>query len=198
MVFINGSVCDNRVIGVDRNGKDGATVATWAKRRTTHGDAFPKRVAYLEIENEFYGAKRSAPGCVSYGWEDSWTCDGHAYIGGDSAHDDFVKIRSAIRKIDPTISVGAVGIDGAQSDWGDFSNEVLDAGADALDSYVVRDDGFNAPASASDALARGVDAVGKVMPVRPWRWLSMSMVVWCRLPSRSTTAMPRSNRTRRR
>ena len=152
VAYFNGSVGDQRVIGVDRHGVDWQTVGTWAQLRTDHGHPQPAGVALWEIGNEVWGAKASAEGdCASFGWEDAWTCDGRDYVSGDADHDGFVAMRSAMRAVDPSISVGAVGVID-QSSWGNWGHEVLDGAAGQMDFYVVHHYGFDRRPSASGAL----------------------------------------------
>ena len=56
--------------------------------------------------------------------------------------------------IDPTISVGAVGIGGDQTEWGNFGNEVLRGTGPDLDFYVVHDYGFDSGPTIDDVLSR--------------------------------------------
>ena len=105
-----------------------------------------------EVGNEVYGAKPTAEGrCAPWGWEDAWTCDGHAYVAGDDAHDGFVDVRAAMRSVDPDIAVGAVGVVD-QGSWGNWGNEVLDATAGQLDFYVVHQYGFDRRPRPSEVL----------------------------------------------
>jgi len=117
-----------------------------------------------EIGNEVYGAKSSAgPRCASFGWEDAWTCDGTDYVAGSDQHDGFLAIRDAMRAVDPTIQVGAVGLGGRRTDWNNFGNKVIDGAGTSLDFYVVHDYGFGAPASAQDVVKRPVQSWSDTM-----------------------------------
>ncbi|MGZ6958670.1 MAG: alpha-L-arabinofuranosidase, partial [Ilumatobacteraceae bacterium] len=155
VAFFNGAVDDTRVIGKDRNGKDWGTVGQWARLRSDHGHRDPHPIKYWEVGNEVYGAKPDkAPGCASFGWEDVWTCDGAEYVNGDAHHDGYLKFRQAMRAVDPSILVGAVGIGGDQSGWGFFGEKVIRDAAQSLDFYVVHDYGFDSTPSPDVALAR--------------------------------------------
>jgi alpha-L-arabinofuranosidase len=164
VAFFNGTVGDNRAIGVDRNGQDWGTFGQWATLRATNGHPAPQPVKYWEIGNEVYGAKAaSAPGCASFGWEDAWTCDGGTYVTGDGTHDGFSAFRAAMRLVDPTIMVGAVGIGGDQREWNDFGQKVISKTAGALDFYIVHDYGFSNSPSKTEVLERPEQQVSKVV-----------------------------------
>ena len=164
VAFFNGAVTDQRVIGVDRDGKDWGTVGQWAALRGEHGHPEPHRVQYWEIGNEVYGANADAgPECASFGWEDLWTCDGATYVAGDDAHDGFVAYEAAMRAVDPDILIGAVGIGGSQSEWSGFGEKVIAAAAELFDFYIVHDYGFSETPSYDEALKRPVDAWPHVM-----------------------------------
>ncbi|MEO5900971.1 MAG: alpha-L-arabinofuranosidase, partial [Ilumatobacteraceae bacterium] len=154
VAFFNGRTDDERPIGVDRNGVDWKTVGTWARLRASHGHAQPLPVALWEVGNETYGGKGDGDGdgdCASFAWEHSWTCDGAAYVTGDSGHDGFVAIAAAMKAADPTIEVGAVGVaDGAA--WGRWGDEVVHGAAGSMDFYVVHQYAFDGRPSVSGAL----------------------------------------------
>ena len=146
-------------IGVDRNGTDWGTVGRWAALRAKHGTVDPQPIRLWEVGNEVYGAKPDAGDeCSNFGWEDVWTCDGNAYVNGDANHDGFLAFRKAMKAVDPSILVGAVGISGGQGEWGNFGNEVIDGTKGALDFYVVHDYGFNSAPTDHDVFARPLDA----------------------------------------
>ena len=157
VAFFNGTVDDSTVIGVDRDGVDWGTVGEWAALRAAHGHPDPQPVEYWEIGNEVFGAKPDgAPGCSSIGWEEVWTCDGDEYVHGDRQHDGYLQFRAAMRAVDPTISVGAVGIGGDQDQWGYFGAKVIVGAGDAIDFYIVHDYGFYERPTAAVARARPV------------------------------------------
>lgn len=164
VAFFNGALGDTRVIGRDRDGRDWGTVGQWAQLRAVHGHPTPARVKYWEIGNEVYAAKpEKASGCVSFGWENAWTCDGAAYVNGTSDHDGYLSFRAAMRAVDPTISVGAVGIGGDQTQWSGFGTKVIENAGDQLDFYVVHDYGFSGPATSEDVLVRPQQAFPAVV-----------------------------------
>jgi alpha-L-arabinofuranosidase len=113
VAFFNGDPADTRIIGVDRYGQDWKTVGTWAQLRVDHGNTQPFYIRYWDFGNEVYGATQAAggSGCESWGWENAWTCDGAQYINGDASHDGYLQVRTAMQAVDPTVLVGAVGIE---------------------------------------------------------------------------------------
>jgi alpha-L-arabinofuranosidase len=160
VAFFNGSVSDNRTIGVDVNGKNWGTVGQWAQLRSDHGNANPINIKYYEIGNEIYGGK---PGlgkdCLDWGWEDVWTCDGTEYANGLGNHEGFIAFRNAMRFVDPTIQVGAVGVTyGNSPDWwinyNNWGNEVIAAAGSQMDFYVIHQYALNDPTSYTDVLAQ--------------------------------------------
>lgn len=143
VAFFNGSVDDERPIGTDRNGFDWRTVGHWAQLRATNGHPEPVGIRYWEVGNEVYGAIPAAGAeCADWGWEDVWTCDGTTYVEGDANHDGFRSFRQAMVEVDPDIAVGAVGV-GARGEWGDWDDEVMEAGGTDIDFYVVHHYGSN-------------------------------------------------------
>lgn len=150
VAFFNGAVDDDRVLGVDIRGTNWYTVGHWAQLRAAHGNPEPVGVKLWEFGNEVYGGKPSAGGaqCLAWGWEDVWTCDGTEYVNGKGSgaarHEGYLEFRAAMRAVDPTILVGAVGYEkpgtpGAP-DWSNFNNwgiKVIAAAGDALDFYSI-------------------------------------------------------------
>jgi hypothetical protein len=161
VAFFNGSTDDQTPIGVDREGVDWGTVATWAQLRTSRGFEEPIGIALWEVGNEVFGGKPEQGGeqCADFGWEDVWTCDGAAYIEGDATHDGYLAIREAMVAVDETVSVGAVGVvdPGSWSNWG---FEVIERAGDSLDFYVVHHYGFGASPEPDEAL----DLPGEAWP----------------------------------
>jgi alpha-L-arabinofuranosidase len=155
VAFFNGSVNDDTVIGTDINGHNWGKVSDWAKLRRDHGNPDPINIKYWEIGNEIYGGK---PGlgtdCTfQWGWENVWTCDGTEYANGISGHEGFKTFRDEMRRIDPSIMVGAVGVS-SQSSWNNWGNEVIAAAGSVMDFYIVHYYGFdNLPSSYQTALA---------------------------------------------
>jgi alpha-L-arabinofuranosidase len=135
VAYHNSYVTDTAKIGVDIRGTDWYTAGKWAALRAAGGNAQPLRIELWEIGNEVYGGKPSIPGCAANGWEEVWTCDGAKYITGNTDHDGFIKLRNAMKAVDPTIKVGAVGHESPLSQaWG---KGVLQAGGEAMDYFVV-------------------------------------------------------------
>lgn len=155
VAFFNGSVDDDRKIGRDRNGIEWGTVGFWAGVRAGGGNPDPIGIMLWEVGNEVYGGKPESGGdqCASFGWEDVWTCDGTEYTLGDAEHDGYLAIRAAMQAVDPTISVGAVGV-GKPGDWSGWGNEVIAAAGDDLDFYVVHAYGFDKSPTGQQAVNR--------------------------------------------
>ena len=158
VAFFNGSVDDETVIGVDHKGQNWRTVSHWAQLRTDHGNPDPFYIQYFEIGNETYGGTTGTD-CKSWGWEKKvWTCDGREYINGIGSganrKEGFIEFRNEMRKVDPSILVGAVGVS-EQSSWSNWGNEVIEEGGDVMDFYVVHQYAFDrTPSSYQDVLAR--------------------------------------------
>ncbi len=159
VAFFNGDVNDTRVIGVDVRGRDWGTVGRWAQLRADHGNPQPYKVQYWEIGNETYGGKPDTGGaqCYEWGWEDVWTCDGTEYVNGKGAGADrkegFIEFRNAMRAVDPSIQVGAVGV-WPSDGWSNWGNEVIQAAGTVMDFYVVHQYAyFQPPGAISDPLA---------------------------------------------
>jgi hypothetical protein len=73
---------------------------------------------------------------VAWGWENGWTCDGTEYVNGTPSHDGYLAVRAAMRAVDSSILLGAVGFEdpAAYASWG---NEVIAAAGEELDFYVI-------------------------------------------------------------
>lgn len=152
VAFFNGAVDDERVIGVDRNGRDWMSVGHWARLRAERGYAQPVDIAYWEVGNEVYGARPEAgPACVSWGWEDVWTCDGDEYVRGTTDHDGFLRFRQAMLEVDPDIAVGIVGA-GDRTGWDGWDDAVMAAAGPDFDFYVVHSYGSNGDLAAEEVL----------------------------------------------
>jgi alpha-L-arabinofuranosidase len=142
VAFFNGSVDDTTLIGVDVLGHDWKTVGDWAKLRAKNGNPNPLPIKLWEVGNEVYGGKADSGGdqCAPWGWEDVWTCDGTEYMlgkgTGTDRHEGYLEFRAAMRAVDPTIMVGAVGVS-HPSDWSNWGNEVIEKGGENLDFYVI-------------------------------------------------------------
>ena len=132
VAFFNAEVGDPTPIGVDRHGMDWKTAGEWAALRATHGNPEPLRTQFWDIGNEVYGGKFGNPGCKASGWEVTWTCLGDEYMLGNDAYDGFIRMRAAMLAVDPTIQVGAVGVDDS-SPW---NRGVLSSGFEHIDYFV--------------------------------------------------------------
>lgn len=166
VAFFNGSTSDQRVIGVDVQGRDWGKVSDWAQLRADHGNPNPIGLKYWEIGNEIYGGK-SGTDCTPWGWEDVWSCDGREYVlgigSGTSRKEGYLEFRTAMRAVDPSIQVGAVGVS-LQNDWSNWGNEVIQEAGDVMDFYVIHEYGFfNPPANYSELLARPQAMWGPMM-----------------------------------
>ncbi len=161
VAFFNGDVDDPTVIGVDRDGVDWGTVGQWARLRVEGGHDEPVGLRLWEVGNEVYGAKAefAGEGCADFGWEEVWTCEGDEYVTGTSDHDGYLDIRAAMLAVDPSISVGAVGVPVA-TQWGNWGNEVIGAAAEDLDFYIVHQYGFDESRGVADI----VDRPGEIWP----------------------------------
>jgi len=82
-------------------------------------------VKYWEVGNEIYGD-----------WETSWTHDATPYVLGDATHDGFNAFCQAMKAVDPTILVGAVGT-AYPNEYNGWGPTVLQLAGDCLDFYVV-------------------------------------------------------------
>lgn len=143
VAFFNGSVDDKTEIGVDGLGRDWGTVSDWAKLRRDHGNPDPVSITYWEIGNEIYAGKQGmGTDCdQSWGWEDVWTCDGREYVHGAGEHEGFIAFRDAMRAVDPTIMVGAVGVPDSDS-WNNWGIEVIAEAGSVMDFYIIHKYGF--------------------------------------------------------
>ncbi len=159
VAFFNGSVNDNTVIGQDVRGRDWGTVSDWAQLRSSHGNPNPLNVKYWEIGNEIYGGKSGmGKDCISWGWEDVWTCDGREYVNGigsgSNQREGFIEFRNAMRVVDDSIMVGAIGVPDPAS-WTNWGNEVIEEAGDVMDFYVIHEYAYyEPPSSRTEALAQ--------------------------------------------
>lgn len=160
VAFFNGRVGDTTLIGVDVRGRDWKRVGDWAALRAQHGNPDPMPITTWEVGNEVYGSKPTTGGsqCASWGWEDTWTCDGAEYMNGKGAgaarHEGYLEFRAAMRAVDSTILVGAVGVAEPNS-WSEWGNTVIRLGGRHLDFYVVHQYAFDAqPQRITDVLPR--------------------------------------------
>ena len=145
------------MIGVDAKGFDWQTAGVWAQRRVDLGFVEPLGVRYFEIGNEIYGAIPAAgPDCFDFGWEEVATCDGLEYIEGIPEQAGYLEFAEKMKAVDPTIEIGAVGVAPVDG-WGNFGNEVLAAGGDAIDFYIVHQYGFGNQPDESRVVGRAAE-----------------------------------------
>ena len=102
-------------IGIDVRGRDWGRVSDWAQLRRDNGNPDPLPIRYWEIGNEIYGGREGmGTDCSALGWEEVWTCDGREYVlgigEGNGRREGFLDFQAAMKKVDPTILVGAVGV----------------------------------------------------------------------------------------
>ncbi|MBK8987122.1 MAG: alpha-L-arabinofuranosidase [Chloroflexi bacterium] len=157
VAFFNGAADDETVIGPDVRGRDWGTVGQWAQLRRDNGNPEPLSITYWEFGNEVYGGKEGTE-CLSWGWEDVWTCDGREYIqglgSGAERQAGFLEFREAMRAVDRSIKVGAVGVP-VQSDWSNWGNEVIEEAGAVMDFYIIHQYAyFEPPRSYEAALAQ--------------------------------------------
>jgi hypothetical protein len=159
VAFFNARITDTTSIGVDIRGTDWYTAGHWAQLRADHGNLEPVGIKLWDVGNEVYGGKLNAgTNCTaSWGWEDVWTCDGTEYaygIGsGTSRHEGFIEYRTAMRAVDPSIQVGAVGV-AYQTSWSDWGVKVISATGQIMDFYDVHQYAYNSlPGSYATALS---------------------------------------------
>lgn len=160
VAFFNAYVTDTTLIGVDIRGTNWYTAGHWAQLRASHGNPEPFKITYWDFGNEVYGARQQTggPACAPFGWENAWTCDGTEYVNGVGSgatrHEGYLEFRAAMRAVDSTIRVGAVGV-ADPSSWSNWGNKVIAAAGDELDYYVVHEYPYwSAPISFEEALAK--------------------------------------------
>ncbi len=159
VAFFNGTVDDKRPIGVDVRGRDWYTVGHWARLRRDQGYPEPFKITLWEVGNEIYGGKSGhGKDCAPWGWEDVWTCDGTEYVegigSGSGRREGYREFRNAMRDVDPTIMVGAVGVS-EQSSWNNWGNEVIAAAGNEMDFYSIHHYGYDTPpANPAEALRK--------------------------------------------
>jgi len=154
VAFFNAQVSDATVIGVDSRGFDWKTAGHWAQLRALHGNPDPVGIALWAVGNETYGGKPSAGGaeCQWFGWESVWTCDGAEYVNGARGYAGFNEFRAAMRAVDSTILVGAVGVT-PSNDYNNWGNEVIAGAGQTMDYYDIHEYGFfERPATYAQAL----------------------------------------------
>lgn len=155
VAFFNATPGDATIIGVDRNGFDWQTSGHWAQLRVDKGNPEPVGIQLWAVGNEVYGGTPSSGGaqCAAWGWEDVWSCDGTEYVNGDGVNEGYAAFRTAMRAVDPTIQVGAVGVT-PSNDYSNWGNEVVAAAGATMDFYDIHQYGFfETPANDAALLA---------------------------------------------
>lgn len=136
VAFFNAAVGDATVIGVDARGKDWLTAGHWAQLRADRGNPAPLGIKLWAVGNEVYAGTQ----CVENGWEPMWTCEGTEYVNGATVNNiqqgGYLAFRTAMRAVDSTILVGAVG-DSPGTSYGNWGNEVVSAASAVMDFYDV-------------------------------------------------------------
>ena len=163
VAFFNSAVTDTTPIGVDIRGTDWYTAGHWSQLRAAHGNLEPFPIKYWEFGNEIYGGKPGPKDCAPNGWEAAWSCDGTDYVNGigsgASRHEGYLEFQAAMKAIDPTILVGAVGTEDPVA-WTNWTNEVIAAAGANLDYLVVHPYAyFNLPGNA-EILAKPQNHLG--------------------------------------
>jgi hypothetical protein len=121
------------------------------------------------VGNEVYGSRPDTGGalCQSWGWESTWTCDGFEYVNGKGSgttrREGYLEFVQAMKAVDPSIQVGAVGYEwpgtpgDGQSSWQTYAgwgSRVISAAGSNLDFYAVHPYAyFQPPANPADVLA---------------------------------------------
>lgn len=155
VAFFNAAVGDPTVIGSDYKGVDWKTAGYWAQLRADHGNPAPIGIKYWDFGNETYGGTPASGGaeCVAFGWENVWTCNGGEYINGVGTHEGYLDFRAAMKAIDPTILLGAIGL-ADPSSFSNWGNEVLAAGGATIDYYGIHPYSFDEVPDSATILAR--------------------------------------------
>ena len=140
VAFMNGSVTDNRSLGVDQKGTNWQTVGYWARVRQAAGFPNPIGIKHWEFGNETFGGVVGPANCLSWGWEATWTCDPVAYVngqgGGSTRRDGYVTTRNALRAVDASILLGAPAVE-VGGDYNNWSTGLIQAGGSVIDFLVV-------------------------------------------------------------
>jgi alpha-L-arabinofuranosidase len=93
VAFVNGSPDDGRELGKDEEGHNWHTVGYWAQKRAALGHPAPYRVKYWEIGNEMYDKNNEG-----------------GFVTAQRYGEDFKAFAGAMRGVDPTLKLGAVGL----------------------------------------------------------------------------------------
>lgn len=93
VAFVNGAPQDEHSLGIDDEGNDWHTVGYWAGRRAALGHPAPYRVKYWEVGNEMYDKNNEG-----------------GFTSAETYGQDFVAFARAMKGVDSSIKVGAVGL----------------------------------------------------------------------------------------
>ena len=143
VAFFNASVDDTTLIGVDIRGTDWYTAGHWAQLRAAGGNPEPIGINVWTVGSELFGGTlESGTDCLEHGWEDVWTCDGTEYVNGIDGKEGYLAFRNAMRAVDSSILVGAVGVSYSES-YNNWGNEVVAAAGSVMDFYDIHQYGFS-------------------------------------------------------
>jgi hypothetical protein len=123
VAFFNAAITDTTPITVDVRGTDWYTAGHWALLRASFGFTEPIGIKYWDVGNETYGGTPASGGasCAPWGWENVWTCSGAEYINGATrgsrTYEGYREFRAQMKRIDPTILVGAIGFEHVTSGY---------------------------------------------------------------------------------
>ncbi len=140
VAFMNGSVSDTRVIGVDQRGADWRSIGYWAQQRAAVGYPTPLGVKLWEFGNETYGGLPGGNQCVSYGWEVTWTCKATEFLDGvgtgAARQDGYRSTKAAMKLIDATIQVGFPA-ERKLDDYNGWTREAIANHRNEIDFFIV-------------------------------------------------------------
>ena len=164
VAFFNARITDTTSIGYDIHGTNWYTAGHWAQLRAANGNLEPAGIKLWGVGNEVYGGKPGlGTNCnTPWGWEDVWTCDGTEYVNGTGSgsarHEGYLEFRTAMRAVDPSIQVGAIGVT-YQSSWNDWGNKVISAAGRVMDFYEVHQYAYDTPPASYETALANVQTV---------------------------------------
>jgi len=135
VAFFNAAITDTTPITVDVRGTDWYTAGHWSLLRASFGFTQPIGIKYWDVGNETYGGTPATGGanCAAWGWENVWTCSGAEYINGATrgsrTYEGYREFRAQMKRIDPTILVGAIGFEHVTSGdtYNNYTRDLLQA-----------------------------------------------------------------------
>ena len=141
VAFVNGSVNDTTVIGVDQLGTDWKTVGFWAQKRAAAGAPAPLGAHLWEFGNETYGGLLGGgKSCTPGGWEKTWTCDPIEYLNGIGSgatkRNGYLETKAELKRIDASIKLGAPAVE-ARNERNNWSSPLIANGGANLDFLIV-------------------------------------------------------------